>query len=470
MIFLFQLSSIAAAEKEDGKNWLITCEDETQTGIALTVYNNNLGLVKDQRSMSIPKGIGEIRFMDVAADIIPASVSIKSIVKPDSLNILEQNYEYDLLSPGKLLDKFVGKEIKLYQKNPYTEREEVVTATLLANNEKPVFQIGNEITFNHPGRIIFPSVPENLISKPTLVWLAENNLRDEQKVEVSYLTEGINWQSDYVLILNEKDDAADLSGWVTIDNKSGTTYKNAKLKLVAGDVNKVERKVRRKGAVFMAADIAEAAPQFKEEGFFEYHIYTLQRPATVKDNQTKQINLITAEGIKVKKEFRFSSNNYNYFDSDPGFGGEQKVKVFIEIANRKENNLGIPLPKGIIRTYKGDTEGSLQFIGEDSINHTPENEKITIKIGEAFDVVGERKQTDWRKLANDTYESAYEITLRNHKKEDITVKVTEPIPGDWTIILSSHEYKKPDASTAEFNINVPNDGEAKLIYRVRVRQ
>ena len=178
--------------------------------------------------------------MDVASQIIPASVHIKSLVDPDSLRVLEQNYEYDLLNPQKLLDKYVGKEVKLYTKNPYTEREEIVTATLLSNNGGPIFKIGDEITFGHPGRIIFPGVPENLISKPTLVWLIENSLKEQQKVEASYLTNGINWRADYVVTLNDKDTKADLSGWVTIDNKSGATYKDAKIKLVAGDVNRVK--------------------------------------------------------------------------------------------------------------------------------------------------------------------------------------------------------------------------------------
>ena len=228
-----------SARTDDRKTKVLSTGLEDQTGVALTIYNVNLGLVKDQREIKLIKGTGELRFIDVASQIIPTSVHIKSLLDPESLQILEQNYEYDLLNPQKLLDKYVGKEVKLYYKNPYTEREEIVTATLLSNNGGPIFKIGNEITFGHPGRIVFPEIPENLISKPTLVWLIENNLSSAQKVEASYLTNGINWRSDYVVTLNDKDDKADLSGWVTVDNKSGTTYKNARLKLIAGDVNTI---------------------------------------------------------------------------------------------------------------------------------------------------------------------------------------------------------------------------------------
>lgn len=443
---------------------------EDQTGIAITVYNVNLGLVKDQRKIRLAKGTGEIRFMDVASQIIPASVHIKSLVNADSLRVIEQNYEYDLLNPQKLLDKYVGKEVKLFQKNPYTEREEVVTAVLLSNNGGPIFRINNEITFGHPGRIIFPGVPENLISKPTLVWLLENSLSSAQKVEASYLTNGITWRADYVVTLNAKDDRADLSGWVTIDNKSGATYKDAKLKLVAGDVNRVKDEQEYKYKMMRVAEAAaKSAPQFREEAFFEYHIYTLERQSTIRENQTKQISLVSSDSIPIKKELVFRGANHFYTSRYGDPIPNQKVAVFVEIQNRKEHNLGMPLPKGTVRVYKHDSEESLQFVGEDLIDHTPKDEKIRVKLGDAFDVVGTRKQMDWKKIASDTYEAAFEISLRNHKKEDIVVKVIEPIPGDWTMLNTSHEYIKAEAFTAEFNIPVPKDRETKLTYRVRMR-
>ena len=460
-----------AVEKGSEKLGVLSTGLEDQTGVAVTIYNVNLGLVKDQREINLAKGMGEVRFMDVASQIIPTSVHIKSLIDPDSLQVLEQNYEYDLLNPQKLLDKYVGKEVKLYYKNPYSEREEIVTATLLSNNGGPIFRISDEITFGHPGRIIFPGVPENLISKPTLVWLIQNSLSSAQNIEASYLTNGINWRADYVVTLNDADDRADLSGWVTIDNKSGTTYKNAKLKLIAGDVNRVKDEYEYKDKMLRAAEMAAkaAAPQFREEEFFEYHIYTLERPATIKENQTKQIGLVNADTIPVRKELLYYGAAYYYYNRYGDAITNQKVGVFVEIDNRKENNLGIPLPKGTVRVYKHDKEKSLQFVGEDSIDHTPKDEKVRIKLGDAFDVVGSRKQTDWKKIASDTYEAGFEIPLRNHKKEDVVVRVVEPIPGDWKMLSSSHEYKKTEAFTAEFTIPVQKDKETKITYRVRMR-
>lgn len=455
---------------EDKKIGTTSTGIEDQTGVAITIYNVNLGLVKDQRKIKLPAGMCELRFMDVASKIIPASVYIKSLTHPEGLSILEQNYEYDLLSPEKLLDKYVGREVKLYSKNPYTEKEEIVRAKLLSNNGGAVFQINDEITFGYPGRIIFPEVPENLISKPTLIWLLENKISQEQKVEASYLTDGINWKADYVLTLNEMDTQADLSGWVSIDNKSGTTYRNAKLKLVAGDIHRVTEEIEYRDRTMRYAmkETAPTAPQFKEEEFFEYHIYTLQRETTIKDNQTKQINLITANKIPVKKELVFYGAKYYYYSQYTDLMPKQKVGVYIEIDNKQENNLGIPIPKGIVRVYKYDSEGALQFIGEDRIEHTPKDEKIRVKVGDAFDVVATRKQIDWKKIASATYESAFEISIKNHKKEDVDVRVIEPIPGDWTMLSSSHEFKKTGAFTAEFQINVPEDKEVKLTYKVRM--
>jgi hypothetical protein len=472
MLFLTAIAFIpetTAADKESASKPVMSGMEE-QAGVALTIYNVNLGLVKDQRQANLPAGTLELRFTDVASQIIPSSVQVRSLVNPASLRVIEQRYEFDLLNPQRLLEKYVGKEVKLFTENQYTEREDTVTATLLSIDSGPVFKIDDEITFGHPGRILFPKLPESLTSKPTLVWLLENTLLKPQRIEASYLTNSINWRADYVLTLNARDDRADLSGWVTIDNKSGASFPNATLKLVAGDLNRARDDQESRGRVLAREAAApKTAPQFKEEDFFEYHIYTLQRPATIKNNQTKQISLITADQVPVRKDFVYFGARHYFQGRYTEVVANQKINVIAEIQNKKDNNLGIPLPKGIVRVYKQDGDGSLQYAGEDSIDHTPKDEKMRIKMGNASDVVGGRKQTDWKKTAADTFEASFEILIRNHKKEDVVVRVVEPLPGSWTMLSTSHEYRKTDAHMAEFTLAVPKEKEVKLTYSVKMR-
>lgn len=444
----------------------LTSTVKDQQDVAVTIYNSNIGLVKDTRLIDLGSGILELKFMDVAAKIDPTTVHIKSL-NGLSLNILEQNYEYDLLSPQKLLEKFVGQKIQLATIDPETKKEEIVDAILLSTQGGNIFQIGDKIHIGYPGRIVLSSIPENLIPQPTLVWMLENRLSKPQKLEASYLTSGITWKADYVVVLNRSDTVADLTGWVTIDNKSGAVYQNALLKLVAGDIHRVQPQIRMERATPMAA-AKEAAPQFKEEAFFEYHLYTLDRRTTLKDNQTKQMTLLDANRVPVKKLFIFSGiPQYYYYRYDQT--SKQKVGVFLEIANTKKDNLGIPLPKGTVRVYKEDKDGSLQFIGEDQIDHTPKDEKFKMKIGEAFDVVGERVQIDYKRLGDNLFEVAFEVRLRNHKKEDINVLIEEPIPGDWEMLSNTHPYEKVSVNLIRFDVPVGKDQEVKVRYRIRYK-
>jgi len=438
-----------------------------QKSLELTVYNTNLGLVKDRREIKLDTGEQPLRFMGVASQVIPESVQIQSINAPDKLRVLEQNYEYDLLSPDKLLEKYVGKTIKIVDYNPYVDRQRLVEAKVLSANDGAVLQIGDEITFDYGGRMVFPEVPENLIAEPTLVWLLDNSLKGKSHtIEASYLTGGISWKADYVLTLNADDTAGDLGGWVTIDNQSGAEYRDAKLKLVAGDVARVEEPEVMYESGVMDFVSKRAAPQFQEQEFFEYHIYTLDRPSTVKQNQTKQISLLSADDIGIKKEFVFNGSSHYYRGKYGEVEQNTKIGVFVEFKNSKENKLGMPIPKGTVRMYKRDHEDSLQFIGEDTVDHTPKDEKVRLHVGDAFDIVGSRVQTDWDKKFFSTYEAAFAVTIKNHKDEDVEVRVVEPIPGDWKILNSSHKYEKTEAHTAEFLLNIPANGETKLTYRV----
>ncbi|MBF0522713.1 MAG: DUF4139 domain-containing protein [Candidatus Omnitrophica bacterium] len=442
---------------------------DDQTNVEVTVYNNNLGLVKDTRKINLPQGEGEIRFMDVAASLMPETVHVKSLSSSKDFKVLEQNYEYDLMDANKLLDKYVGKSIKLLDFNQFQDRKETTDALLLSNNNnEQIYKIGDEIFLGHPGYRVLPEIPENLIAQPTLTWAYRNQASAPQDIEVSYLTNNITWKADYVLVVSADDASSDLSSWVTLDNKSGATYKNAKLKLIAGKVNRAEPPMQSLGLKVVREAMVDSmsVAGFEEKAFFEYHIYDLKRPTTIKDKQTKQISLLEASGIKTKKEFLTSGQNYFYYSNVAG-KQKQPVEVFVKFKNAQEDNLGMPLPAGIIRLYKKDSGGSLQFIGEDHIEHTPKDEDVKIKVGEAFDIVAERVQTDFRQMTNRMCESEWEITLRNHKEEDVTVGVLEPLNGNWTIISNSHSFIKQDAFTARFDVVVPKNGEVVVKYRVQ---
>jgi len=464
LIALTLVAALWSAQLAAAAPQAITRDD--QKDVMVTIYNGNLGLVKDTREVRLEAGILEVQFADVAALIDPTSVHLKSLTDPTGLKILEQNYEYDLLTSAKLLEKYVGKKVRLYQSNgAYQE------ATLLSTNG-PVYEINGQIHMGHYGQVVLPALPENLVSKPTLVWLLRNAKAAAQRVEASYLTGGISWKADYVMVINAADTRSDLTGWVTIDNKSGSTYSNAALKLVAGDINRA-KDIRREGRVMelaaKAASVGMADRDFKSEGFFEYHLYTLDGRTTVKDNQTKQLALMSASEVPVDKHFIYYGAA-DYYRTQYGVPvSNQKVGVYLELKNSKENRLGLPIPKGRVRVYKADASGSQQLIGEDWVEHTPKDEKIKITMGDAFDVVGQRTQKDWKRIASNLYEVEWEISLRNHKQEAVTVEVVEPMPGDWEVLRASHPHEKLQAFTAQWKIPVPKDGETKLSYRIRVR-
>lgn len=455
MLGLFILSiGLAGAEEE---------------GVELTVYNQNLGVIKDKRFLNLKEGANEIKFQDVAATIEPETVHFKSLSFPDKCAIKEQNYEYDLVSPAKLLTKYVDKKVKIIMLDG-TIYEGTLSSfdgqnLIIVNAKDGMLNMVNRS--EHIRDITFPELPEGLITKPTLIWDIACSKAGRHLSEVSYMADGINWNADYVAVLNKDDKKMDLNGWVTIDNKSGATYKNAKLKLIAGDVRRVKDKARFAEDTIVYSAL-QANPTFEEKPFFEYHMYTLQYPSTVKDNQTKQISLLTTEEVPINKILVFESYSQSYSDK------MEKAKVMIETINSKENKLGMPLPKGKVRVYKKDQDDSLQFVGEDAIDHTPKDEKIRLYIGDAFDVVGQRKKTNFKQggviLFSGSIEESYEISLRNHKEEDIEVTVVEHLYNynNWKITTSSHPFTKKDAQTIEFKVKVPKGGEeVKISYTVK---
>ena len=445
-----------------------------QTDLSVTVYNSGIGLVRDVRNVSLHSGVFALRFEDVAASIMPATVHFRSLTEPSKLDVVEQNYEYDLLDAQKLLQKYVGREVTLVQgeeENNSTKWVEVKATLLADNNGQPVWKVGDEIQTGMPSNWFkFPDLPGNLYSRPTLVWTLENRGSASQQVEASYLTNGVGWSADYVLTVARDEKTADLDGWVTLNNNSGTAYENAKLQLVAGDVH---RNSSAADLVTMEARsmVANApAKPFAQENFSEYHLYTLGRRTSIENNETKQISLLTGTGIPVEKYLLVEGEPY-YYRNPQGIGNAipQPVKVYYRFKNDEKSGLGMPLPAGTVRVYQADSKGGAQFAGENSIGHTPKDEKVRIYVGNAFDVVCERKETDYKKLAPDLFEMEYKITLRNHKEGPVTVEVREPIGGDWEVVSSNFKWEKLDSSSIGFEIPVEKDGTQTLDYRVRVK-
>ncbi len=422
-----------------------------QADLNVTVYNSNIALIRDVRNLALPSGTFRLKFMDIAATVNPATVHFRSLNDPEKLGVIEQNYEYDLLEPAKLLHKYVGKEVTLvraYQENGTTKREEI-RATLLSDNNGPVWKIGNDIvTGMFAESYRFPEVPANLYERPTLLMSLENFGAKKQQVEASYLANNLSWNADYVLTVARDDKNADLDGWVTVINNSGTAFRNARLQLVAGELNRAPQAgAMREMDMTSFAKSRAAAPQFQQEAFSEYHLYSLGRKTSVEDKETKQISLLQGSGVPVEKIFMVNGQSYYYRNQqNPGAPLKDPVMVYYKFRNEEKNGLGIP---------------------EDRIDHTPKDEDVNIHIGNAFDVVAEHKQTDYKRIDTHTWEMEFEITLRNHKDAPVTVQVNEPIGGSWEMLSSTYKYTKTAAFAAQFIVPVAKDGTSVLKYRVR---
>jgi hypothetical protein len=469
LIIFFTSSAYATPEEK-----LSSLDD--QTSVAVTIYNENLALIKDQRTISLDDGFNILAVRGVSAKMRPETALLRNLNNAMGFNILEQNFNFDLLTPQKLLEKNIGKQIQIASMNPVTGEEKIEQATVLSTNQGIVVKIDNRIETNPRGRYIFDTIPENLRDKPTLVLQLNSSGSKQQEVELSYLSAGLSWKADYVAELNASDNKLDLMGWVTLNNLSGTSYNNAKLQLVAGDVNVVKHDFRQRleNRPMAAMKSVLAEDSMSEESLFEYHLYSLNRPTTVSSNQTKQVSLLTAAQVPVNKEFLLQGNEYYYQSSYGNIGQKMKVGVYVEFNNKERSGLGLPLPKGIVRVYKKDKAGNAQFIGEDKIDHTPKNEDVRLKLGDAFDITADKKQTNFAKRNaygkySYAYESAYEVEIKNAKSEAVTVVVREPVPGDWKMLEHSHPFKKAAAGTAEWHIKVPAEGSTTLNYNVLVR-
>ena len=448
---------------------------EDQQKITVTIYNHQLALVKDVRSVKLDKGLNLLALRDVSAQIKPETAMLRSVSDAQSIRLLEQNFDFDLLTPEKLLQKYVGKRVGVVKTHPTSGVESEEEAWVLSANSGVVLRIGNRIESGVPGRIVFKEVPPNLRDRPTLTILLSSDASKSQQLSLSYLTGGLDWKADYVAEINPGDNRLSLNGWVTLTNQSGTAYYNAGLQLVAGDVHRVREQMLDAPTPALAT-MAEGARKeaMRQESLFEYHLYTLDRLTTIDDNQTKQVALLGATDIPVSKEYLLEGRDYYYRSSYGDLGQKFKISAFIKFQNKEQSNLGMPLPKGIVRVYKLDSKGNAQFIGEDRTDHTPKNEDIRLKLGNVFDITADKKQTEFRKIAavgkyNYAFASSYEIVLKNAKQEPVSVTVHEPIPGDWEITKASHTHEKEAAGTAVWKIQIPSEGEAMLTYSVQVK-
>jgi hypothetical protein len=426
-----------------------------QADVAVTVYNDNRAVVREVRELEFELGTLSYKFTDVAARIDPTSVHFKSLTAPSSVQLLEQNYEYDLVGTDRLLQKYVDEQIVVTTKEGNVHTGELlnseVSDVILSTPDGRV----NVIKASELATLEFPSLPMGLNTKPTLIWLLDCQKPGKHDCEISYITSGLKWHAEYVAVIDENDKKMDLSSWVSIDNQSGTAYNNAKLKLVAGDVHIVRPKPPTR---LMKAEMAAAeAPQFEEKSFFEYHLYTLQRRTTLNDRQIKQVSLFPESQVNIDKKYVFDGKR------------DDKVKVVLEFMNSEKNGLGIPLPEGKIRAYKKDSDGSQEFIGEDQIDHTPRDEKVRVNVGNAFDVVGERTVKNVDKISQNSRKETVEIKVRNHKDKAISVTVVEHMWGDWSFMGQTPKVLKKQARRVEFLVPVPKHEETVIQYTVLIQ-
>ena len=443
----------------------------------ITVYNQGLGFVKDVRSVKLRKGEQRVNVEDVAQMIDATSVGFKCLNNPGSISVLEQNYQYDLISPQAILEKSVGKRVRFTRSMGNTKES---VQGILLSSPTSVVNTGNgsEYSYNglvikaDDGRIILSpqgeidvmEMPAGLISRPSLVWELDSDMDQTAQMELSYLTGGMNWTANYVMTLDPAG-KADMQGWVTLTNQSGLSFTDASLKLLAGDVNVVQPRGGRGfgGAAPMVAKMADSS--FKEESLFEYHLYTLQRPATVRNKETKQLSLLEGSDIPFKKQIVFDSmaGYGNYYPSEGEVGvGELSPQVKIKFTNDKASHLGMPMPAGKVRMYQRDSKGSLQYLGEDQINHTPRDEKVSLNVGRSFDVRADRKRTDFKRLSSNSFRESFQIEARNRKQEDTTVYLYERHWGDWNVTQKSDPFVKEDSNTMVFELKL-KAGEVKTV-------
>ncbi len=466
------LAAMGTSSGVSAGNEIVSSVSDRQ-GVALTVYSDDLALVRDVRQVRLERDANHMTWLEVAAQLRPETARLRNLSNPAGLRVREQIFDFDLLTPERLLERYVGREVSVIRTHPATGVESREKATVLASQGGPVLQFADRVETGLPGRLAFPSVPGTLHSKPALAVSLVNARAGTQRLELAYLTGGLSWRADYVAELNADGEHLALSGWVTLANQSGAAYRDARVQLVAGTPNRVADGARPQARAPMLLSAKGAESRIEPEPLAGYHLYSLPQPTSLAENQTKQVAFMTANGVPARKEFLLQGADYYYAAQQAGPAQTTRVGMFLTFENRGAG-LAVPLPAGVVRVYQEDGRGDTQFVGEDRIGHTPKNETVRLKLGDAFDLTAERKQTAFEKLPgrgrdDAVYESAHELVLKNAGGEAVTVTVREPLPGDWTMVSESHPHRRPDAGTAEWKVRVPGGGQTTLSYRVRVK-
>jgi hypothetical protein len=455
---------------------------------ALTIYNQDFAVVRDTVPLDLKSGVNNVRYADATARVEPDSVILRDPAGKHSLQIWEQNYRNDPVTQELLLSLFEGKTIDFQnlRLKDNTQSRELIPGKVIrsgfvpgGNPEQPIIEVNGKLQFTLPGTPLFPDLGDDTVLKPTLNWLLQSDQPGKFDAEVSYITGGFTWEADYNLVSPEKGDTVDLIGWVTMNNQSGKAFRDAKIKLMAGDVQKLQppgefEGMRVRKAVYTMAAAPE--PAVTEKAFDEFHLYSLARPTTLLDRETKQVEFVRATDVKAPVIYVYdgAESGYRFYgglNQDRGYGtqGNKKVRVVREFVNAETNHLGIALPKGKLRFYRRDADGQMEFVGEEMIDHTPRNETIRVTTGNAFDLVGERKQTNFRVDTGDKWlDETFEIKLRNRKKEPVEIRVVEHLYrwSNWEITQKSDDFKKTDSQTIEFRVPVKPDEERTVTYTV----
>jgi hypothetical protein len=452
-----------AASGADPRERSSTTADQEQ--INLTIYNGGSSLVHDRRHVELAKGTNAIAWRDVSGEMDATSAILDDLTAPGSTSVLEQNFDFDLLKPSTLLDKYVGLRVTVVHDKPRAGRPDTETAVLLSDNEGLVLKYPDRIeTGLYDSHIVFPSIPENLRDRPTLVLDLASTAGGTHDLDLSYMTSGLGWHADYVGVVAPDEKHMNVSGLVTLTNSTGTSYPNARLQLVAGNVHVAQPSMQTMDTLARALPAPTA---MRQENFFEYHLYTLERPTTVANAQTKQVSLLSAANVPIVKTLELGGSGGYYYNASADLGTKLEFGVYITFAN-KGGDLGVPLPAGTFRLYKNDSSGTSQFLGSDAIDHTPRDQDVRLHLGESFDVTANKKQTDFKGLGACTYESSYQLAISNAKDVEQDVLVVEPIPGTWSIVRENVPHEKSSSATATWHLKIPPRKTTTLEYTAHV--